>query len=43
MKAIVSNPGRVIKMYPVQVSYYLTVNSISDKKYSIFHFMGMSY
>ena len=43
MRAIVSNPGRVIKMFPVQVSYYLTVKSISDRKLSIFHFMGMSY
>ena len=38
-----SNPGSVIKMFPVQVSNDLTVNSNSDKKWSIFHFLGMSY
>ena len=43
VRAIVSNPGSVIKMFPVQVSYYLTVNSDNDKKWSIFHFLGMSY
>ena len=43
VRAIVSNPGSVIKMFPVQVSYYLTVNSDNDEKYNIFPFMGMSY
>ena len=43
VRAIVSNPGSVIKIFPVQVSYYLTVKSISDRKWSIYHFMGMSY
>ena len=43
VRAIVSNPGSVIKMFPVQVSNDLTVNSNSDKKWTIFHFLGMSY
>ena len=43
VRAIVSNLGSVIKMFPVQVSYDLTVKSISDRKWSIFHFMGLSY
>ena len=38
MRAIVSNPGCVIKMFPVQVSYYLTVNSNSDKNGLFFIF-----
>ena len=36
MRAIVSNPGCVIKMFPVQVSYSLTVNSNSDKNGAFF-------
>ena len=38
VRAIVSNPGCVIKMFPVQVSYYLTVNSNSDKNGLFFIF-----